>query len=356
MSDLRVTRLRLEDLPELTALKSRVYGREFPREDEAFYRWKFFDCPARGEQVPFWVLWDGPTIKGGIGALPVRMKVFDREVPAEFACDMFVEREEQRSGLGTVLMDAYIAESPWPLMMNTSVALHRFLAKRGFRDLSEGLRFRVLPLRPGAFLRERLDGWRGRLAGAADPALRVGLALRRLVRRPRLPRNVRVEEVEAFGGWADELWEEASAAFSVIVRRDEPYLRWKYERHPFLRYRILVAREGGRVRGYLTCRLREGSHEPLMIVQELFAPPGEGGARRALLAHAVALAAERRCTAVKILSSDPWTQADLARMAFLRSGASPGMQYPEQEGFDRPELRDLESWYLTGGDSDVDYE
>jgi hypothetical protein len=93
-----------------------------------------------------------------------------------------------------------------------------------------------------------------------------------------------------------------------------------------------------------------------MIVQELFAPRDEAGARRALLARVAALASETRCSAVKILSSDPRTQTDLAAMGFLRTDASPGMQYPEQEGFDRPELRALESWYLTGGDSDVDYE
>lgn len=356
MSDLRVTRLRIEDLPELTSLKRRVYKRDFPREDEAFYRWKFFDCPARGEQVPFWILWDGPRMKGGIGALPVRMKVFDREVAAEFACDMFVERTEQRSGLGTVLMDAYIEESPWPLMMNTSVALHRFLAKRGFRDLSEDLRFRVCPLRPGALLRQRLPGWKGRIAGAADPLLTVGLALQRSLRRKRIPKDIRVDEVEAFGPWADELWEEAGSDYPVIVRRDERYLRWKYERHPFLRYRVLVARAEERVRAYLTCRLRESEPEPLMVVQELFARREDSGARRALLARATTLAAEKGCTALKVLSSDRLVQADLERMGFLRTSASPGMQYPEQPGFDRPELRSLESWYLTGGDSDVDYE
>ena len=95
---------------------------------------------------------------------------------------------------------------------------------------------------------------------------------------------------------------------------------------------------------------------PLMIVQELFAPREEGGVRRALLAHAAGVARQERCTAVKVLASDERVLGDLDRAGYLRTGVSPGMQYPEQAGFERPDLRDARTWYLTGGDSDVDYD
>ena len=354
MSDYRVTRLREEEIAEVIRVKAQVYGRE-PNEHPDRYRWKFFQNPHRGKEPPFWILRDGDRMLGGIGALPVRMVVFGTEIAGEFACEMFIERGQQRSGLGTMLMDAYIADSPLPLMMNTSKSLHRFLVKRGFYDLTAGIHFWVRPLRPGAMLATRWSGIRAGAALLSGPLLRAAVEVRAATLRPRSDPSVSVEEVAGFGPWAEEVWAAASANYPVIVVRDLAYLRWKYERHAVCKYRILRAVDSERTRGYLTCSLRPEKRGPLMVVQELFTRRGDAGARLALLEHTIAEARRVNATAVKVMTSTPSYCADLRRLGFFETRSSPGLLYPEQPGFDRPELRDITNWFLSGGDSDLDY-
>jgi hypothetical protein len=352
---LRVTRLTEADIPELIRLKAQVYGAGLAESPED-YLWKFFANPHRSAGVPYWMLREQDRLVGGIGALPVRMRFFGRDIAAEFACDLFIERGRQRSGLGSVLMDAYIADSPWPLMMNASPSAHRFLVKRGFHDLSPGVHLHVRPLRPGALLASRWGGWRGKAAVAADPFLRAGLGLRAALRRGRVDRAIRVEEVSAFGPWAEEIWNAAGGDYAVVVVRDAAYLRWKYERHPRRSYRILKATQAGRPIAYATFRIRRTPEQTLAIVQEIFARRDASAARDALLRHVVAAARTAGAHAVKGLATDPGVLADLRRAGFLDTGRSPGFLYPVQPGFDRPELKEAGTWYLTGGDSDLDYE
>jgi GNAT superfamily N-acetyltransferase len=353
-SEFRVTRLREVEIPELIRVKAQVYGLE-PTESPEYYRWKFFDNPHRGELVPFWFLREGDRIVGGIGALPVRMRVEGREHRGEFACEMFVERGRQRAGLGTVLMDAYLADSPWPLMMNTSPSLSRFLAKRGFHDLSPGVAFRAYPLRLGALLASRLGPpWKS-AAHLAGPVFELALGARRWLSGLRRDDGVDVEEQKVFGAWSDAIWEQAGADYPIVVIRDRAYLTWKYERHPLWKYRILLASKAGRPLGYATFRLREGPSGPTGVVQEIFAPRAASAVRRALLRAAVRSARAGGADAVKVLATDSAVVEDLRREGFLRVRSSPGFFVPRQAGLDGPGILDPRCWYLTGGDSDLDY-
>ena len=353
---LRVSRLREAEIPELIRVKAQVYGVE-PREVPAYYRWKFFDNPQRGELVPFWVLREGERMVGGIGALPVRMRVLGRAIDAEFACDMFIERGRQRSGLGTVLMDAYLADSPWPLMVNTSPSLTRFLAKRGFVDLSAGFRVRARVLRPGAILGARWGGWRGSGMRLLDPVLRTALEARaRVLARPADP-GITVEEKEAFGSWSETIREVAEPDQAIVTIRDPVYLRWKYQSHPLYTYRILCASRAGRPVAYATFRLRrdqEGAG-PLCVVQELFGPRADSAARRALLAHLVRAARDAGAQAVKVLTTDDAIRQDLRASGFLTLKHSPGFLCPKHPGLDGPEVLNISNWFLSGGDCDLDY-
>jgi hypothetical protein len=351
---LRVSRLRDGEIDELIRVKAQVYGVE-PTESAGYYRWKFFDNPHRGDLVPFWILREGERVVGGIGALPVRMRVDGRELLGEFACDMFIERGRQRSGLGTVLMDAYLSDSPWPLMMNTSPSLSRFLAKRGFHDLSGGVTFRVFPLHPGVLLAARLGSRWGLPARLAGPMLSLALGAKRALAGSGRSEGIEVQEVAAFGPWAEAIREEAASDFPIVVVRDRAYLAWKYERHPLWKYRILLAVKGGRPLGYATFRMREGPPFKTGIVQEIFAPRRAAAARRALIGSAVRLARESGADAVKILATDRDVVADLAREGFLSTGSSPGFFVPRQPGLDGAGVLDPARWYLTGGDSDLDY-
>lgn len=352
--DVTVTRLREEEIPEVIRLKAQVYDRPAD-EVPAYYLWKFFANPHRGERVPFWLLRDRGRLIGGIGALPVRMLLEGREIRGEFACDMFIERGQQRSGLGSALMDAYIADSPLPLMMNTSPSLHRFLVKRGFVDLGGDLSFWFRPLDAGALLRARSPGWKGGLLRLAGPLADLALGARTALRRPRPDPGVTVEEVPGFGPWVHDVWTRAAAGYSIVVVRDLPYLRWKYEQHPLVKYRVFQAKRGGEIAGYMVWRVRTDAGARLAVIPELFAGREDSGARHALLRRAIDEARAHRAAGVKALFSDAATRRDLRLQGFLGGGSSPGFLVPAPKDPGVPDVRGFERWALSGGDSDLDY-
>ena len=55
------------------------------------------------------------------------------------------------------------------------------------------------------------------------------------------------------------------------------------------------------------------------------------------------------------MTSTPSYCFDLRRLGFFETQSSPGLLYPVQPGFDRADLRDISNWFLSGGDSDLDY-
>ncbi len=62
-------------------------------------------------------------------------------------------------------------------------------------------------------------------------------------------RGLSVQE-EVFGEDFEGAYLCASKAYTLSIWRDLPYLRWRYEKHPAHRYRILTVRRGGELLGY----------------------------------------------------------------------------------------------------------
>jgi len=96
-----------------------------------------------------------------------------------------------------------------------------------------------------------------------------------------------VEEVSDPGEEADRLWSAAAARCEASVVRDATYLRWRYVRHPDLRYRIAVARGAdGAPRGVAIYRRGEFSDREQGLLVEWLVPEEDLAAGRALLAWA----------------------------------------------------------------------
>jgi hypothetical protein len=101
----------------------------------------------------------------------------------------------------------------------------------------------------------------GAISGAGWLATILARAL--LSRYPRLAASLRVEVVEGFGSWADELWQECMASYSFVAVRSSQVLNRIYQpdRVGVFRLRISTA---DRIIGYAVVQEEDSLHSEFM--------------------------------------------------------------------------------------------
>jgi hypothetical protein len=100
--------------------------------------------------------------------------------------------------------------------------------------------------------------------------------------------GVDVRPVSAVTDEYDALWQRARTSFTTVIRRDRRYLTWKYLQCPFRTYRILEARVGGELTGFVVTRGEdEGSSFPRGVVIDLFCDAGDRATAESLIDAAV---------------------------------------------------------------------
>ena len=122
------------------------------------------------------------------------------------------------------------------------------------------------------------------LADADQPAGLGGDAVRscRSSSRSR-PLRAECEPIRRFDASFTALWERLAPKFDLAVRRDAPYLNWRYIEPPHVRYSVVALKRQGEVHGYAVYRHR---HEPLgrvtMLVDFLVDPDDVSGLKTLL--------------------------------------------------------------------------
>ncbi len=148
------------------------------------------------------------------------------------------------------------------------------------------------------------------------------------------------------GPWTEEFTEAAhkwSSGTGVCVVRDATYLNWRYGEHPEQHYKMLVARKGASLCGYL---IRHVNGEGFTI-DDLFAE--NNAARRALLAEATAVARQQPVQTVSM----PWLAAHAGTSVLEQCGFRPRESSPVVVlplGTQPSNGPTEDQWFLTSGD------
>ena len=70
--------------------------------------------------------------------------------------------------------------------------------------------------------------------------------------------SVGIEEISRFDNGIDRFWSEVSQRFTVIVRRDQTRLNWRYADHPEDKHTICTAVKDNRILGYCVLKIGPG--------------------------------------------------------------------------------------------------
>lgn len=342
-------RRRASDAEELFRLYEEVFGSALTEGSRRRWRWQYLENPATGPDGPeIWVAREGERVLGQYASLPVRLQWGGREVRSSWGMDVFLRSEARGKGIGARLFTAWSDHVEVALGLGLTPSSYGLFKKLRYHDVGPVPFFQKI-LDPVAVARRRVGPALARPAGFV-----LGVALG--LAQPEAggePGAVTVERVTSFSADCDTLWERCKAAYAMCVRRDRPYLNWKYVACPTRSYELREARKDGLLTGIAVSRDEDYKGLRLGWLIDVFADPADGLTRRALIGDVLAGFRDRRVARAQAFSMNAAFASDLQRLGFRR-GHSP-MQFCVRTRAPSDEvLRDLGRWHVCFGDSDMD--
>lgn len=343
-----ITQYRPEDRRAVEALYRRVFGHDAAEASRLRWDWQYRLNPNNpGQEPEIWIAREGPAIIGQYATMPVRLSVQGREIRGSWGMDVMVAPERQRQGLGEILFRTWDRNVGASLGLGLSDSSHRLFQKLRWPEVGP-LPCLVKPLTRRALRRPHWPVAVNRLVSA------VTLPLVRIVGRPS-PLTAEVRLLHRFDDSFTTLWEELAPRFDLAVRRDAPYLNWKYVATPHVRYSVAALRRDDRNAGYIVYRhLREPRGRVTLIVDLLADPDDEAGIET-LLGWV-----DREARAADSDKIRAFALHAAFRRALRRAGYFPVKSTVEFvakiNGVDVPDAfyQDTSRWHVTLGDSDQD--
>jgi hypothetical protein len=263
-----IDHFRAEDRVAIDALYRRVFGNDMADASRLRWDWQYRRNPNNPKGDPqIWLAREGPAVIGQYATMPVRLQVCGREIAASWGMDVMVAPERQRQGLGEVLFGTWDQHVGASLGLGLSDASARLFQKLRWPNVGPVPCF-IKPLTRRAFRRPEWPGSVNRIVSAlAVPVVKV-------VARPR-PLSGAIEPTRQFDASFTRLWERIAPQFDLAVRRDAPYLHWRYIAPPHVRYSIASLRRDGDAHGYAVYRHTREPRGRVTLLVDLLVDPDD---------------------------------------------------------------------------------
>ncbi len=328
----------------------KAYPGESLKSDTAFWQWHFRENPfVRQDNIPTWVVVNGPEIVGQLAAIPMRLKVGEEELSAIWVVNIVVLPEYRRRGLGQRLFEvAHGTFCQTMIALGYNEGSGAILRRLKWTEMGHINRYHKL-LFPGDAAREisRLGPVRG-LANLLYAPFRPGL-------KKLAPTGGEVRAVTRFDSSFDELWLEARTQWPCAVVRGSRFLEWQFMKQPGKKFDVLGYYREGRLLGYIVLFFRKAeagraSHKSA-ISDLCYSASDAVEVIDNLLKAALHLALERRAGSLVTDVLNQRVEQRLRHFGFHRVKASPGFMVGP--GGRQQLMTERSNWFLTRGDSDV---
>jgi len=268
-----IDRYRPDDRRAVDALYRRVFGADAADANRLRWDWQYRRNPNNPSENPeIWLAREGPTVIGQYATMPVRLIVRGEEIYASWGMDVMVAPERQRQGLGEVLFRTWDQHVGASLGLGLSESSYRLFKKLRWPDVGP-LPCLVKPLTRRAIRRTSWPMPLNRFVSA------LTLPLVKVISRTR-PLRAQIQVVRRFDARFTDLWDRLGSKFDLAVRRDAPYLNWKFVEPPHVRYLIVALKENEDLRGYAVYRhLQEPRGRVTQLVDFLADPDDEVGVK-----------------------------------------------------------------------------
>lgn len=220
------------------------------------YRWLYFDNPFRNGRPTGWVVvHDDHGIVGKIWLIWWPARFLGEPIECVMGGDLFVDPRLRGAGAGVALVRHQFESFPEGLVLGSSAnenSMGMWRKFQGFTVDGGNVRFQKLTGLAGAL----------RAAGAGVPALRRMLAPRpgrpgrAAYASPPAPQGKGWRAVPASDPGLLEFLDRQERKVDLTARRDEAFLRWRYERCPLNEPRLIVTEGSSGIHGCLAMQVR----------------------------------------------------------------------------------------------------
>ena len=302
---IEIRRAKSEDWPQIELFILSTYGATGSHKGKVRWHWQFEINPFRpvSDSGPtVWIALSGDKVVGQIAVQDAACRVEGRQIEAAWIVDVMIEPEFRGRGLGHLLHSQIMRERSCLVTLTMAEATRRIAERAGCLRLGPTQQYlcprnitmrtvrRYLMgkeiVRPDLALTLRL--FSNSLVGPAAIAVasRIGVKLKRLLKRRLVGPSFHFVEVERFPLEVDKLWQKASGAFVAIFVRSVEFLNWRFSDCPDLQYRRFIMYSGTEMIGYIITRVGTNEELPVGVIVDFFAMPCDTTAHDALFEHA----------------------------------------------------------------------
>lgn len=344
-----IDRFRPDDRRGVDTLYRRTHGADAAEAHRLRWDWQHRRNPYNRSGDPgIWVAREGPTVIAEYPTLPVRLSLRGMEVDAAWGANALVAPEREREGLDEALVRTWDRHSGAALALGLSVE-SRALLDRLHWPPSHVVPCLVKPLTRRAVRLPNLPVLVNRLISAVThPFVQV-------VARSR-PLRAECEPIRRFDASFTALWERLAPKFDLAVRRDAPYLNWRYIEPPHVRYAIVALKRQGELHGYAVYRHRNEPLGRVTMLVDLLVDPDDVAGLKTLLRWVDRAARADDTDKVRCYLMNGAYRRVLRRNGYFSVKSTldiavkvNAVQVPK--GF----YDETERWHVTCGDSDQDH-
>lgn len=343
-----IVRYTSEDRRAVDAMYRRVFGPDAANSNQLRWKWQYAQNPNNPPSGPMiWLAREGPTVVGQYAAMPVRLAVKGQEIDAAWGMDVMVAPERQRQGIGEILFRTWDQNVGASLGLGLSQSSHRLFKKLKWPEVGP-VPCLIKPLTRRAFRRPDWPMPVNRFVGALTyPYVRY-------ISRER-PLAAQVEPVRHFDERFTELWERLAGSFDFIVRRDAPYLNWRFMEPPHIRYSAVALKRDETVGGYAVYRHVQEPRGRVTLLVDFLADPHDARGIDTLLRWVDREARAADSDKIRAFSMHAGFRKILARAGYFTVKST--MEFTVKvNGAKVPDdfYEDTSRWHVTLGDSDQD--
>jgi hypothetical protein len=317
-------------------------------ERQARWKWQYYENPSNPEAEPIlWVAEAAGAMVGLVCPLAVRLRTPGGLVGASWCNDWIVAKTHRGTGLGWRLEEAWVKTFPVALGRGWSERAYAVSVKLGMVTVGGFHRVWIVLSRLGFARLLAASGQYRRLWQAARIMPRFGLAAKG-------GGELASSMSEGVPEDAGRLWSAVSGRYAFSVERDPKHLSWRYARHPRHKYRFVEARVRGRLAGLAVVRLTADS-PPVGVICDLIADPADGPVFTSLVDASLDLLGSMGACAV-VADFPPALAGSFAalRRPALKSEIKI-LVTDNNKAYAPQGILDASSWYLSMGDSDLDF-
>jgi hypothetical protein len=344
-----IDRFKPDDRRGVDTLYRRTHGADAANALRLRWDWQHRRNPYNQSGQPeIWVAREGPTIVGHYTTLPVRVSIKGIEVEGAWGSNAMVAPERRRQGIGEALVRTWDRNSGAVLSLGATSEGRKLLDHLHWPDAH------IVPclVKPLTRRAVRLPQWPlplNRFVSAVTwPIVNV-------ISRTR-PLRAECEPIRRFDSSFTALWERLASKFDLAVRRDAPYLNWRYIEPPHVRYSVVALKRQGELHGYAVYR---HLHEPLgrvTLLVDFLADPEDVAGMKTLLRWVDRAARAEDADKVRAYAMNGAFRRALRRNGYFAVKSTlevsvkvNAVQVPN--GF----YDETNKWHVTYGDSDQDH-